>query len=130
VVAAVLADPPVAVWGRAKAAAACAGVHPAITASGRTERSRLSRSGSSRLRRYRYGGAPTARVWDPDMRVFYERLVGRGNAKQAAIVAVMHKLLRRPMGRLRAFHDRTPSDGQAPAAESTPSAPLLPAPAA
>jgi transposase len=130
VVAAVLAYLPVAVWGRAKAAAACAGVHPAILASGRTERSRLSRSGSSRLRRYLYLGALAARVWDPDMRAFYERLVGRGKAKQAAIVAVMHKLLRRLMGRLRAFHERGPTGEQPPAPEVVPPAPLLPAPAA
>jgi transposase len=130
VVAAVLAYLPVAVWGRAKAAAACAGVHPAVVASGRTERSRSSRSGSSRLRRYLYLGALAARVWDPEMRAFYERLVGRGKARQAAIVAVMHKLLRRLMGRLRAFHEHGPLGGQTPAAQSSPPAPLAPAPAA
>ena len=78
-------------------------MHPAISASGRPERSRLSRTGSSRLRRYLYCGALSARLWDPELRAFYERLVARGKPKKAAIVAVIHKLVRQLMGRLHAF---------------------------
>ena len=89
-------------YRRPKAAAACAEVHPAISASGRTERSRPSRTGSSRLRRYVYRGALSARQWDPVLLAFHERLVARGKPKKAAIVAVMHTLPRRLMGRLRA----------------------------
>jgi transposase len=51
VVAAVLAYLPVAVWGRAKAAAACAGLHPAGADSGQTTRAQLSRAGTARRRR-------------------------------------------------------------------------------
>ena len=116
-----------AAWGHLKAAAACAGVHPAISASGRTERRRLSRTGSGRLRRYLYCGALSARRWDPELRAFYERLVARGKPKKAAIVAVMPKLLRRLMGRLRAFQDGRPADR--PARPRSPAAQALALPA-
>ena len=87
-----------AAWGHPTAAAACAGVHPALSASGRTERSRLRR------------GALSARRWDSELRAFYERLVARGKPKKAAIVAVIHKLVRQLMGRLHAFQDGLPAD--------------------
>ncbi|SRR6266508_3921328 len=103
VVAALLAYLPAAVWGRAKQAAACAGVHPAVRASGRTAFGVLSRAGSARLRRYLYLAALAARRHDPDLRAFFERLVARGKAPKAALAARMHKLLRRAMGRLRAW---------------------------
>ena len=130
VAAAVLAYLPVAVWGRPKAAAACAGVHPAIAASGRTERSRLSKTGCSRLRRYLYCGALSARQWDPELRAFYERLLARGKPKKVAVVAVMHKLLRRLMGRLRTFRDGPRPDERARAQGPTASTALAPAVAA
>jgi len=102
VVAAVLAYLPVAVWGRAKAAAACAGLHPACADSGQTTRAQLSRAGTARLRRYLYLAALAARRWDADLSAFVDRLVARGKARKAALVALMHKLLRRLMGILRA----------------------------
>jgi len=101
VVAAVLAYLPVAVWGRAKAAAACAGLHPACADSGQTTRAHLSRAGTARLRRYLYLAALAARRWDADLSAFVDRLVARGKARKAALVALMHKLLRRLMGVLR-----------------------------
>jgi transposase len=130
VAAAVLAYLPVAVWGRPKAAAACAGVHPAIAASGRTERSRMSKTGCSRLRRVLYCGALSARQWDPELRAFYERLLARGKPKKVALVAVMHKLLRRLMGRLRAFRDGPRPGERARAQGPTASQALAPAVAA
>jgi len=102
VVAAVLAYLPVAVWGHAKAAAACAGLHPACADSGQTSRAQLSRAGSARLRRYLYLAALAARRWDADLSAFVDRLIARGKAPKAALVALMHKLLRRLMGTLRA----------------------------
>jgi transposase len=130
VVAAVLAYLPVAVWGRPEAAAACAGVHPAIFASGRTERRRRSKTGCSRLRRSLDCGARSARQWDPELRAFSERLRARGKPKKVALVAVMHKLLRRLMGRLREFRDGPRPGERARAQGPTASTALAPALAA
>jgi transposase len=101
VVAAVLAYLPVAVWGHAKAAAACAGLHPANADSGQTTHAHLSRAGTARLRRYLYLAALAAKRCDADFRAFVDRLIARGKARKAALVALMHKLLRRLMGLLR-----------------------------
>jgi transposase len=101
VVAAVLAYLPVGVWGHAKAAAACAGLHPACADSGQSTHAQLSRAGTARLRRYLYLAALAARRWDADLSAFVDRLIARGKAPKAALVALMHKLLRRLMGTLR-----------------------------
>jgi transposase len=103
VAAALLAYLPAAVWGAPKQAAACAGVHPAVRASGKTAHSALARAGSARLRRYLYLAALAARTHDPALRAFFDRLVGRGKAPKTALAALMHKLLRHAMGRLRAW---------------------------
>jgi transposase len=104
VAAAVLAYLPAAVWGDAKAAAAYAGVHPRREQSGRRDRSRLSKQGHARLRRYLYVAATVAVRRDADLAAFRDRLRGRGHAAPSATCAVMHKLLRRMMGKLRAFY--------------------------
>lgn len=103
VAAAVLGYLPVGLWGQAKAAAAYAGVHPHLEQSGRRQRSWLRKAGHARLRRYLYMAAAVAIRRDEDCAAFYQRLVRRGKPKQVAVCAVMHKLLRRMMGRLRAF---------------------------
>lgn len=104
VAAAVLAYLPAEIWGDAKAAAAYAGVHPRREQSGQRDRSRLSKQGHAGLRRYLYMAATVAIRHDADLKAFFDRLVGRGKAKKSALCAVMHKLLRRLMGRLRAFY--------------------------
>ena len=104
VAAAVLAYVPRAIWGDAKAAAAYAGVHPRREQSGQRDRSRLSKQGHAGLRRYLYMAAIVAVKHDPDLAAFRDRLLGRGKAKQSALCAVMHKLLRRMMGEVRAFY--------------------------
>ena len=104
VAAAVLAYLPVGVWGQAKAAAACAGVHSRQVQSGRSSHSRMSKTPSHQLRRSMYMAALVAIRHDADLRAYDERLLGRGKAKLVAIVAVMHKLLRQMMGRLKAFY--------------------------
>jgi transposase len=104
VAAAVLAYLPVGVWGDAKAAAAYAGVHPRREQSGQRDRSRLSKQGHAGLRRYLYMAATTALIHDPSLRAFRDRLVGRGKHPASAKCAAMHKLLRRMMGRLRAYY--------------------------
>jgi len=105
VVAAVLAYLPPGVWGKAKAAAAYAGLHPANRESGTSVRgSRLSRRGPGVLRRYLYMGAMVGRRWNGELGAYYEALIGRGKRPKRALVAVAHKLLRRLMGRLKAFY--------------------------
>ena len=105
VAAAGLALLPPHLWGRAKAAAAYAGLIPEREESGKSvERSRLSRKGPPLLRRKLFMGALVAVRHDPEMRAFYERLLSRGKRKKQALVAVAHKLLRRMMGRLRAYY--------------------------
>ena len=104
VAAAVLAYLPRAIWGDPKAAAAYAGVHPRRDQSGQRDRSRLSKQGHAGLRRYLYVAATVAARYDGDLAAFRARLLGRGHAPLSAACAVMHKLLRRMMGRLRAFY--------------------------
>jgi transposase len=104
VAAAVLAYLPSAVWGHPKAAAACAGVHPRQADSGRTQHSRLSKAGSARLRRALYMAALVAIQRDATIRSYYDGLVARGKPKLVAVVAVMHKLLRQMMGKLRRYY--------------------------
>jgi len=99
--AAVLAYLPAGVHGHAKAAAAYAGVHPRQEQSGQRERSRLSKQGCPALRRYLYLAAMSAIRFDPELAAWYQALCARGKAKQSALCAVAHKLLRRMMGRLR-----------------------------
>ena len=99
--AATLAYLPAGVHGNAKTAAAYAGAHPKQAQSGQRESSRLSKQGCPALRRYLYLAAQCAVRTDPVMRAWYEALQGRGKAKQSAICAVAHKLLRQMMGRLK-----------------------------
>jgi transposase len=104
VAAAVLAYLPRDLWGNPKAAAAYAGVHPRREQSGQRDRSRLSKQGHGPLRRYLFLAAGVALAHDPSLAAFRDRLVGRGKHPAAAKCAAMHKLLRRMMGRLKAFY--------------------------
>jgi len=105
VAAAVLALTPPELWGRAKAAAAYAGLAPEEEQSGSSVyRSRLSRKGPGVLRKKLYMAALVAVRHDPELGAFYRKLVSRGKKKKQALVAVAHKLLRRMMGRLKAHY--------------------------
>jgi transposase len=104
IAAAVLALVPVEVRGDAKAAAAWAGVHPQIEASGQRSHSWLSKHGNARVRRYLYMGALVAVRHDASLAAKYAGLCARGLPKQAALCAIMHSLLRRMMGRLKRFY--------------------------
>lgn len=99
--AAVLAYLPVGVHGHAKAAAAYAGLHPRQEQSGQRASSRLSKQGCPAVRRYLYLAAQCAVRRDPVMHAWYQALCARGKAKQSALCAVAHKLLRQMMGRLK-----------------------------
>jgi transposase len=103
VTAAVLGYLPRAIWGDAKKAAAYAGVHPRREQSGRRDRSRLSKQGHARLRRYLYVAATVAVGKDPALIAFSARLQ-TDHTKQSARCAAMHKLLRWMMGALRRFY--------------------------
>jgi transposase len=90
----------------------------------------MSKTGCSRLRRVLYGGARSARQGDPELRAVYEHRLARGKPKKVALVAVMHKLLRRLMGRLREFRDGPRPGERARAQGPTASTALAPAVAA
>jgi transposase len=93
VAAAVLALLPPHLWGRAKAAAAYAGLIPEREESGKSlERSQLSRKGPPLLRRKLFMGGLVAVRHDPEMGAFYHRLLSRGKRNEQALVAVAHKL--------------------------------------
>jgi transposase len=115
--AAVLAYLPAGVHGNAKAAAAYAGVHPRHHQSGQRASSRLSKQGCPALRRYLYLAAMSAVRRDPVIGAWYAALCARGKARQSAICAVAHTLLRQMMGRLK--QARAERAAATEAAEST-----------
>jgi transposase len=75
---------------------AFAGLNPSLYESGSSVsgRTRISRLGSSYLRRLLYMPALVGVRFNPILKEHYERLVERGKAKKAALVACMAKLLR------------------------------------
>jgi transposase len=93
----VLALLPPRLWGRAKAAAAYAGLIP------EREESAFSKGTSPSAKEAFHGslGGGAARPGDGGL---LPRLLWRGKRNEQALVAVAHKLLRRMMGRLRASY--------------------------
>jgi transposase len=86
--------PRLAEFRSAKAVAAHAGLCPTIEQSGTSlSRSRLSRSGSARLRRHLYFPALAAIRCNPNIRSFASRLRDRGKRPMVVIAAAMRKLL-------------------------------------
>ncbi len=75
---------------------AFAGLTPTQFESGSSvmRRSSISRLGSTHLRRILYMPCISATRFNPLIKDFYERLVGRGKNKKAALVACMAKLLK------------------------------------
>lgn len=104
VTAAVLGYLPPELWGKAKQAAAYAGVHPRREQSGQRDHSRLSKQGHARLRRYLYCAATVALQHDPELIAFRDRVQATNHAKQEAHCAAMHKLLRQMMGTVHRYH--------------------------
>ena len=82
-------------FGSARAVAAYAGLVPRRHESGSSvrRRPRLSKVGSARLRRALYFPAISAMRHNEAVRVFAERLLGRGKAKMAVVGASMRKLV-------------------------------------
>jgi len=71
------------------------GLNPVQFESGSSikKRSRLSKSGSSKIRAKLYMAAIVAKTYNPDIKQQYDRLLKRGKAKMCAIGAAMRKLV-------------------------------------
>jgi transposase len=76
-----------------KRIAALAGLAPFARESGLQRGRRAIWGGRSDARAMLFLAAQSAARWNPPLRLFYERLVGRGKSKKAALAAVARKLL-------------------------------------
>jgi transposase len=87
----------------ARQAAAHAGLSPRQRESGSSVhgKTRLSKTGNARLRKALYLPAVVAMRYNPLLREFAQRLVGRGKPKMAVVGAVMRKLLHQAHGVLK-----------------------------
>jgi transposase len=107
---AVLAElPDPARFASAEQAAAYAGLAPRQYRSGSSvhRRTRLSKAGNARLRKALYLPALTAIRFNPLLKALFERLVGAGKTRMAAVGACMRKLLMIAYGVLK---NRNPFD--------------------
>lgn len=102
----------------ARQVAAFAGTTPREYQSGTSvhKRARLSKIGSSRLRRALYFPAITALRYNPVIRELGERLAARGKAKLVIIGAAMRRLLHLVYGVLKTGQPFDPAWGKTPAA--------------
>ena len=69
------------------------GVAPLINQTGKSDRKRPVRGGRSQVRNVLYMAALVATRYNPVIRTFYQRLLGRGKPNKLALVACMRKLL-------------------------------------
>jgi transposase len=70
------------------------GLNPSIDQSGTSlNRSSLSKTGSTRLRKSLYMPAMVAVIYNPLMLAFYNKLLAKGKPKKVALIVVMRKLL-------------------------------------
>ena len=76
-----------------KEIAALVGVAPMNWDSGLLLGKRITKGGRSHVRSNLYMAAMSARNTNPDMKTFYDRLVGDGKKAMVALVAVMKKLV-------------------------------------
>jgi transposase len=83
-----------------------AGLDPRVFQSGTSvnKPARISRQGNVHIRRALFMPALVAAQYEPHVKAFYEKLLGRGKTKMQANVAVMRKLLHAIHGMLK--HDR------------------------
>ncbi len=86
--------PNISEYRSARAVAAFAGLSPREHQSGTLRgRTRLAKTGNSRLRKMLYFPAMSATRFNPILKALYERLVAAGKPKRVALAAVMRKLL-------------------------------------
>ncbi|MBV9469790.1 MAG: IS110 family transposase, partial [Abitibacteriaceae bacterium] len=104
-------------FSNARQVAAFAGLVPRLHESGTSVRgrSRLSKVGSSRLRKALYFPAITALRWNPLLKTFGQRLAQQGKSMMVIVGAAMRKLLHLAYGVLKSglpfdpyFATRTP----------------------
>lgn len=76
-----------------KALAALVGVAPYNQDSGGTQGKRFIKGGRANLRKILYMASLSAIRYNPDLKVFYDRLCSRGKPAKVALIAVMHKLI-------------------------------------
>lgn len=96
-----LAEVPRVLW-TGRLAAVFAGVIPSNNSSGKSQsNSRLSKIGNSHIRHALYMPAICASRYNPVLKAFYQRLIGRGLRKKQALTAVMRKLLHLVFGVVR-----------------------------
>ncbi len=83
-----------------------AGLDPRVFQSGTSvnKPARISRQGNVHIRRALFMPALVAVQYEPHVKAFYEKLLGRGKTKMQANAAVMRKLLHAIYGMLK--HDR------------------------
>jgi transposase len=74
-------------------AAALVGVAPFNRDSGRMHGRRAVSAGRAPLRRVLYCATSAAIIWNPMLRAYYERLIGKGKLHKVALVATMRRLL-------------------------------------
>lgn len=89
-------------FDKAKQAAAFIGINPQHAQSGTSlNHSHISKTGDAELRKMFYMPALVAIQCEPNIKAFYEKLVGKGKPKKVAICAVMRKLVHIIYGVLR-----------------------------
>jgi transposase len=84
----------ISLFENSKQISSYAGLNPSIDQSGTSlNRSSLSKTGSTRLRKSLYMPAMVAVRFNPLMLAFYNKLLTKGKPKKVALIAVMRKLL-------------------------------------
>ncbi len=98
-------------FSTARSLVAYAGLTPERCESGSSLRkqSHISRMGSAHVRRLLYMPALSGLRYNPLLKAFFERLVAKGKARKAALVACMAKLLRIAYGVLRSGQPFNPN---------------------
>ena len=102
-------------FATARSLVAYAGLTPERCESGSSlhKQSHISRLGSAHVRRLLYMPALSGLRYNPLLKAFFERLVARGKARKAALVACMAKLLRIAYGVLRSGQPFDPAYARA-----------------
>ncbi|WP_342606920.1 IS110 family transposase [Truepera radiovictrix] len=102
-------------FATARSLVAYAGLTPERCESGSSlhKQSHISRLGSAHVRRLLYMPALSGLRYNPLLKAFFERLVARGKARKAALVACMAKLLRITYGVLHSGRPFDPAHARA-----------------
>ncbi len=106
--------PNISEYRNSGAVAAFAGLSPREHQSGNSRgRTRLAKTGNSRLRRMLYFPAMSATRHNPILKALYDRLIAAGKPKAVAMSAVMRKLLILAYGVLKSNRPFNPAYGNA-----------------